>query len=86
MKMTLANLFLSIRHRISESIDADDRKTLSEIKITLTILREASYSSKDEAFIHLVVQLEDVARDGAMGMALKQELPTEEQIRQICEL
>ena len=85
MKMTLALLMTAIRDRIVEATDADDRKLLSELKTTLTILREVSYESKDDPFIYLVVQLEDVARDGVMGMALKQELPSDDAIKQACE-
>jgi hypothetical protein len=85
MKMTLGTLLTSIRNKIVTSVDDDDRGTLSEIKTTLTIIREASYEVKDDPFIFLVVQLEDVARDGAMGMALKQELPSDEDISRVCD-
>lgn len=85
MKMTLSMLLISIRNRISNSIDDDDQETLSEIKTTLTILRESSYDSKDDSFINLIVRLEDVARDGGMGMALKQELPSEKDIKKGCD-
>ena len=65
-KMTLARLFISIREsireRIYKSIEADDRKTLGEIHLALTIVLEASYASKDVAFIEMVTHMKDVLR------------------------
>jgi hypothetical protein len=81
LAMTLFDFLRSIRERLIQAIDQDDRKLVGELKITLTILREASYDFQTLSITSLIVALEDIARDGVMGFALKSEIPSVEMLR-----
>jgi hypothetical protein len=79
--MTLFDVLCAIRQRLIQAIDQDDRRLIGELKIALTILREASYHYQNMSLTSQIVALEDVARDGITGFAQKNELPSVETLR-----
>ena len=83
-KMNLNSLLQKIRQNIVNAIDTRNRKTLGELYIALSIIREAAYQSGDEPFIHVIIALEGVAQNGAMGVGIKAELPSVEDIQNAC--
>jgi hypothetical protein len=80
-KLTLTGLLCSLRQRLLDAREQKDQTLLGELMITFSILREASYNSKDTSVITILVALEDCARDFLGGMGFKRDMPTVEVIR-----
>ncbi len=82
-RLTLLTLMLALRQRLVEASDQRDQKTLSELRLTFTIITEASYSCEDKAATLLFQSLWDSAREAGMGVGWKAPIPSEAEIRDI---
>jgi aspartate/glutamate racemase len=81
-KMTLVQLLCSLRQRLVDAIKEDDRQTISELKTTFTMLKEAVYEdeNKGKELMVVLVDLEDAAQDGVMRVAWKSDIPSPQAI------
>ena len=78
--MTFYELLLSLRKRIITAQETKNRQDAEDLFVTLSTLREISYEKQDEALTSLIVDLVDAARDTAMGVQGKSQIPTQEDI------
>lgn len=79
--MTLADVLLSLRIRLMQTMNNDNRQSAEEIFITLSTLRDISYERQDENLTSLIVDLVDSARDIASGVKGKLTILSAEQIQ-----
>ncbi len=79
--MTLGYVMLSLRRRLLDVMESNNRQSAEEIFITLSTLREVSYEQQNESLTALVVDLVDSARDVASGVKGKAVIPTVEEIQ-----
>ncbi len=84
--ITLAELFCSLRQRLLDSLDQDDRTTLSELYTTFEMLLEAAHNGEKSDLTVILDSLAYSAQHGAMGVQWKAraEIPSEEAIRAAC--
>lgn len=82
-KLTLADLLCSLRERLIDARERNSEKDLEELLITLGMLIEESYKSKDNQVIGILVALEDSTRDAIGGISGKSHI-SEEEIRAAC--
>lgn len=81
--MTYYQLLLSLRQRLISAMTNQDRDTADDLFTTLSMLREVSYESNDEALTGLIVDLVDAARDVVMGVKGKAQIPSIEDIQAV---
>ncbi len=81
--LTLVDMLYLLRQQLVDAIAEKNRDNLVGLKMIFSRLVEAAYDSKDEQAIHILVALEDAARDGTMGVAWKSDIPTNEAIRSV---
>ena len=79
--MTLSDLLTKLRGQLLDAVNGDDRTKAEDLFITLATLRDSSYAFKSENLTSLIVDMTDAARDAAMGVKGKAEIPTEDAIR-----
>ena len=79
--MTLSDMLTKLRGQLLDVVDGDDRGKAEDLFITFATLRDLSYEAKSEALTSVIVDLTDAARDAAMGVKGKAEIPTEDAIR-----
>jgi hypothetical protein len=85
--MTLADLICSLRQRMLNAWEQNDKEILEALFMTFGILREASYEGENREFTGILVDLEDVTRDALMGFkfpAGHNISPISEEIRLVC--
>ncbi len=79
--MSLADLLITLRKRLINSIEKKDDETLQLLCITFGILREAAYTSENKQLISALADLEYSAQHGAMGFWNQaKDIPTVETI------
>ncbi|MBI5670264.1 MAG: hypothetical protein HZC41_19900 [Chloroflexi bacterium] len=86
VKMTLADMVLSLRQRLLDAREQDDRASLGVLQTTFGALIEASYGTQERTLIEILIALEDAARDAAMGVGWKSDIPSVEGIQQAFEI
>lgn len=77
---TLEHIVHTVRDRIEEAINNDDRRLLSEIATALTIIHETFDKSDNKDIWLILIVLIYVAREGSMGFYIKERLPSHEEI------
>lgn len=82
VKTTLADVVISLRQRLIEAAERQDRDGLGALKITFGELVETSYSTSEQSLTRIFVALEDAARDAVMGVPWKSDIPSVEAIHQ----
>lgn len=82
VKMTLADMVVSLRQRLLDAREQQDRSSLGVLQTTFGALIEASYDTQERSLIEILVALEDSARDAAMGVGWKSDIPSVERIQQ----
>lgn len=85
VKMTLADMVLSLRQRLLDACEQRDRSQLGILQTTFGALVEASYGTQEPALIEILVALEDAARDAGMGVTWKSDVPSVETIQRAFE-
>jgi hypothetical protein len=80
-KLTLADAICYLRQMMIDASQQDNRQRLSELLVTFSLLREASYNSEDKQIVEILVDLEDAARDLGTGMGFMSKVPSVETIR-----
>jgi hypothetical protein len=81
--MSYYELLLSLRQRLISAMANQDRNTADDLFTTLSMLREVSYETNDEALTGLIVDLVDAARDVVMGVKGKSQIPSIEAIQAV---
>lgn len=81
--MTYYQLLLSLRQRLINAFANQDRESADDLFTTLSILREVSYETDDDALTSIIVDLVDAARDVVMGVKGKSQIPTIEAIQAV---
>ena len=81
--MSYYELLLSLRQRLLNAMANQDRETADDLFTTLSMLREVSYESRDEALTNVIVDLVDAARDVVMGVKGKSQIPSIEAIQAV---
>ncbi|MBC7810259.1 MAG: hypothetical protein H7175_03890 [Burkholderiales bacterium] len=80
----LIDLLLSLRQRLLDAREKNDKTQLSYLKITFGTLVEAAYTVEDKALVAILVDLEDAARDSITGVDWKSSIPSIEVIEKSC--
>ncbi|MBC7811349.1 MAG: hypothetical protein H7175_09385 [Burkholderiales bacterium] len=80
----LVELLLSLRQRLLDACEKNDKTQLSYLKITFGMLIEAAYTTEYKALIAILVDLEDAARDSMTGVDWKGSIPSIEVIEKSC--
>jgi hypothetical protein len=78
--MTFYELLLSLRKRLLTAQEEGNRQDAEDLFVTLSTLREISYEKRDEQLTSLIVDLVDSARDVAMGVRGKSQIPSPDDI------
>lgn len=84
--MASVDMVLSLRQRLLDAREQDDRTSLGVLQTTFGALIEASYRTQERTLIEILVALEDAARDAAMGVGWKSDIPSVETIRRAFEI
>jgi hypothetical protein len=78
--MTFYELLLSLRKRLIDAQNLGNRQDGEDLFVTLAMLQEISYEKQNEALTSLIVDLLEAARDVAMGVLGKSQIPSIEDI------
>ena len=81
--MTLNDLLLALRQRLLAVMEEKNRQGAEDLFVTLSTLREISYATNDERLTALIVDLVDAARDVAMGVEGKNQIPSIDDIQAV---
>jgi hypothetical protein len=79
--MTLEDVLRSLQERLLQTVTERDRQNALALMTTFSVLRELSYSSENRALTGILVELENAARDVAMGERPKSLIPSLEAIQ-----
>jgi hypothetical protein len=82
--MTLLQVLRTLRQRLLEALQSDNREDLVALYTTLTVLREIAYAHQQTALVGVLVDMEDAAQEGTMGVKGKIAVPTLEAIALAC--
>jgi hypothetical protein len=67
-KVTLVDLVLSLRERLVDALNRNDRETLRQLHQTFDTLTEVSYAWRDKTLSALLEDFAYSAQHGAMGV------------------
>lgn len=81
--MTYYELLISLCQRLLNAEKDENRQLAEELFSTLNMMCEISYEKQDEALTNVITDLMDSARDVAMGVRGKSEMPTIEDIQAV---
>lgn len=79
--LTLETVLINIRNRMSQAIERDERRLLSDMKTAMTMLLEAAEGTEDMQVFDIMLRLEWVARESTMGFPVGEEMPSVKVIR-----
>ena len=80
-KNALETILLTLRAKLLEARTGNEEDALEELRITFSLLREASYESHIDPLITVLVAMEDAARDSLIGVPSKSDIPSEDSVR-----
>jgi hypothetical protein len=83
--MTPVDMVLSLRQRLLDAREQEDRASLGILHTTFGALVEASYRTQEDALVEILIALEDAARDAAMGVGWKSDIPSVRTIQEAFE-
>lgn len=83
--MTPVDMVLSLRQRLLEAREQEDRASLGILHTTFGALVEASYGTQEDALVEILIALENAARDAAMGVGWKSDIPAVRTIQEAFE-
>lgn len=79
-QLSLEHILHSIRDRIEQAIDGDDRRLLERIATALTVIYEAAYKTKCKSVLVRIQELRYLAKEATIGFYMKERLPSHQKI------
>jgi len=81
--MTFPEILISLRQRLVQAWQENDKPVAEDIFTTLSMLREISYESNNEALTGIITDLLDSARDIVMESRMKSNIPSVDAIQSV---